>query len=484
MNKKILLSILLAISTGQVFSQNKTAELKDSVESYIKRGSLEITNDSLAEQYFSRKAYDKYFDKYFTQLNFDKDALNEGNAASLKITDNQTKLNLNLSKKSNSSIFTVGTALNISDNTGTLFTGSKPTAGTQFSLGYAHLIMGQRLLKFDYDKSVVNFKKRRKMLDSLRFLYVEKNPLAFEVLQNELASLRLKIDSIQNNIATAFSNADLNSWRDQLFKSLEDEEKVLKNIELLDFDNTVIIKTGEITEAAENAVVEKELNNYGITVARLQWISSGAAYQRFDYATYDSTLSFSKRVDSKSFDKFSFSGAYNLFWQRTNEWIKYRKTKGFNSFYGNIGYSASQVNSYEVLTESNLTTSRSIIRNDTVYQFSAQQKLRDVTGKSFTSFWQHKLSIQAIGMLGYKQFFGINISASTEISKAVAPLLNSRIGFLFKFIDADDEKSKVNFEIFLCFKDMSDTKNSGKSVWQNKQIGVSATVPFQKVFFR
>jgi hypothetical protein len=87
-------------------------------------------------------------------------------------------------------------------------------------------------------------------------------------------------------------------------------------------------------------------------------------------------------------------------------------------------------------------------------------------------------------MLGQNQFFGINATAAGEFAHTRQPVFNTHIGLLFHFLDASDEKSYVNFELFLAFSDMTDTAEKGKSVWQRKTVGITAAVPFQKVFFR
>jgi hypothetical protein len=87
-------------------------------------------------------------------------------------------------------------------------------------------------------------------------------------------------------------------------------------------------------------------------------------------------------------------------------------------------------------------------------------------------------------MFGTKQFVGLNVVSGGEFQSGNKPVFNLRSGLVFRFMNSEKEKSAVNFELFVSFRDMTDTQESGKSVWQNKLIGISANVPFEKVFFR
>jgi len=470
------------------FSQNNTlsklVEIGDSVAQYRLREITEIARDSAKEKYFSIGAYDRFFDKYFTQIKYERETFTEGNSASLKIQDNKTRLNLTLSKKAKNSIFSVGTSLNISDNSGVIFSGDRPTTGTELFGSFSFLIPGLRHLGFDGEQQDNNYRKRRAFLDSMWFVHSKKNPAYGNLLLNKLRiqdSLFKRYDSIVQNPGTL----DVLRYKDSLVSVIDAKLKTSKELEGLDNgEMTAADLAEEIKKAAEKSVIEKELSTNGVTSFRMSWFTTGLLYRRDNYATYDSLLNFSKRVNEKAFDKWLVNITYNFFWQRTDSWIAFRNSKFINSIYLNANYSLIRSNSYENLSEMSFSTTRTRLQNDTTYEFSTSKKLRDISGTEFTTRWVHRMGIVTTAMLGKKQFFGLNLSGTTDMSKAKKPVLATRLGLLFRFKDSENEKSLVNFELFLSLNDLTDTRQKNKTAWQRKEIGVSATVPFQKVFFR
>jgi hypothetical protein len=79
----------------------------------------------------------------------------------------------------------------------------------------------------------------------------------------------------------------------------------------------------------------------------------------------------------------------------------------------------------------------------------------------------------------------MNCPGNVEDSGENGTTFNSRFGLLFRFMDSSDQKSKVNFEVFLALTDFNNINKSKKDdVWDRRTIGISASVPFQKVFFK
>jgi len=483
MKRIIVLVFILPFYAAAQVDTIKLRVIADSVNNFTVTERRKIIDDSTEERYFSRKVYNRFFDKYFTQVKYERESFTEGNSASLKIAENKTRLNLTLSKKSGPFIFNVGTSLNISDNSGVLFSGDKPTAGTEFFGSFSYLILNSRSIGFTGPEQEINFRKRRALLDSIYAIHYTKNLLYGHVLNEKirvLDSMYKRYETILNTPGT--SNVLL--YKDSLLMNLEKLTKAKEEATRLDDGTTtaqkyvqnLILKTTELG-------INKELETEGVTVVRFSWFTGGIGYRKDSYATYDSSLQFSKRMGETTFDRVSLNVTYNLFWQRTDPWIRFNNYKFFNSIYGNINYTLARMNSFESLKEQALSASRTRVQNDTTYEFSTQKKLRDISGKKFEADWMHRIGVVITTMMGKKQFVGLNLSTQGEVQPDKT-VLNQRIGLLFRFIDSETQKSKVNFELFLAMNDLADKNKSGASAWQRKEIGVSANVPFQKVFFR
>jgi hypothetical protein len=489
---RLAVLIFLIGFSSLAYSQNTVIEDNDQVKnvdrlsreisSYLAQKRRDISIDSSEDRYFSTAAYDRFFDKYFTLLNYERSNFTEGNSAALDIKENESRLNLTLSHKVKSSIFSVGTAVNITDNSGVLFSGSGPSAGTQFSVNHSFLLRNFRLLEYFEENREQNYIERKHILDSLELLYKLKNPGQIRQLLQKKADLEKKKNDLENQLSTA-PEARKDSLRELLVNTVDD---ILKNREdlrsfsqLLVYDDFV----AALQKVTDDLSTERELLNKGVTSFRLRWISYGITYRRDNYATWDSTLSMAERVDEQGFNKWSLSAAYNFVYQRTKEYMAFNKRRTLNSLYLSGVYSLIRNNNFSGISDQDYFLRKQTIQADTLYELSSNKKLKDISGKKFEEHFDHQFALQGTALFGQKGFFGFNLRQELVVGKNL-PVYNSRIGTLFRFIDSKDEKSKVNFELFLLLSDLADNKASNKSTWQRKVIGIAATVPFTKVFFQ
>jgi len=485
--KTLLFFILVCFCFKSVYSQVDTTKIRQIgryVQTYHATALAELADDTLNERYFSKGAYDRFFDKYFTQIKYERESFTEGNSASLNVTDNKTRLNLTLSQKSDNWIFSLGTSLNISDNSGVLFSGDKPTAGTEFSASFSYLVPRWRFLKFQGPAQDNNYTKRRELLDSLNEVYYKRNPNYAYLLLEKIQNLNSLCNRYENIVNTEKDLRIKAAYRDSLVSAIDKRTKALQEAKSLDDGITSAEDfNAALTQKAEEMAIVKQLETDGVTLFRFRWLTGGVLYRRDSYSTYDSLLYFSKRIDSKNFDKWTLNATYNFFWQRTDSWIAFTESKFINSVYANINYSLIRTNTFEDLKDQTLAVTRIKVQNDTTYEFATQKKIRDISKKDFSTSWMHRIGAVGTAMIGKRQFFGINVSAQANI-KDETTVWNGRFGLLFRFKDSETEKSKVNFELFLALNDFSDEGKSNKSAWNRKEIGISANVPFQKVFFR
>jgi len=241
----------------------------------------------------------------------------------------------------------------------------------------------------------------------------------------------------------------------------------------------------ETTAKLESRLADLELSAPGLLKDRLQWISYGVSYRSESFSTYDSLKLPSDRF--KPFQQSIWAGyiAFNSFFETTDRFTQSRKNSKTMQFLRNVyfgmTYRVAGGNSYSTLDDITFTTIISKGQPDSLFQTSTTQTAKDVTGMKVEYLVVHKLGIQFSGMFTGSPV-GINILASGELQKTNI-VANFRIGTLFKYTDANDTKSKVNFELFLDLKDISDTRGTGKNAFDRSTIGVSANVPFKKLLF-
>lgn len=483
-----------SIMLGKALQPFKVAQ-----EQAIADDSSYMVDSDTVPRYLSKPAFNKFFDEYFTLLNYQRQSFAEGNSASAEVSDNSTRLNLTLSKKIHSSIISLGTVLNIKDNTGTLFSGDKPTSGTQINAGYS-LLLKKRRSNFSYNigEQRVNYRSRKETLDSLETLYMHRNPSLYLVLIDKLNEANNRQRNATEILRTneyllprtqtqaEYEQIDqtIRKSRDALETARADAAKITTELKKLKFDKSVNAFADEIQEKTIDQMVKKELRHEGMTQFSLHWLSFASSYKRELYDTYDSTLKFNTRVDSKSFNTWTFSATYNYYTAK----LPYNKKRNklalfFHSVYAGLSYAIATSNNYTGMDEANISIQTIETNKDSLYVFSTNKKLRDVSNNKFETYLVHKWGAQFTGMFGRGEFIGVNLITSLDREKSITTY-NLRSGLLFRFKNSDDTKPKVNFEIFLNLKDVGDNKDSDKSAWQRKQIGIATVIPFDKVFFK
>lgn len=463
----------------------RLAIIADSIEAFALREYTAIAQDSTDTLFFSPKAYDLYFDKYFTLINYERETFTDGNSAALKMSDNSTRLDLTFSTKVRNSIFSASTGLNVADNTGTLFSGSRPTAGTQFALNNSILISSQRSLGFDDGLRFQNYEARRAIIDSVYRLHVLANPHALPVLQGKLKTIQEKIAGYRAQISrTQGIQAEQVKYQDSLVSALASQEKLSKELAALVTYGYPVELAEAIMAKTQKVSRRRELLNPGTTLFQMVWLSMGVRYRRDNYKTYDEDLALRNRVGQQAFDGWGFTIGPNFYLQKNPDYHVFLPKKFLHSLYANVNYSFAATNNFLALKENTLTTLKSVSSNDTTYQFASDEKLRNITGLSFEKYYVHKIGFQVSGMFGKRPFWGLNFTSDVAISGETKPAYNTRLGALFKFIDSADQKARVNFELFLRLADLTDIGESGDSAWQRREIGITTSVPLQKVFFR
>lgn len=366
---------------------------------------------------------------------------------------------------------------------------------------------------------ILNWAKRRQLIDSVWRIYGQKNPVYGAMLKRQWTEVNTNITQFETSIQNSNTNllrlsdsilsipqpiarvdspryqtflnamqADsilLSRNQDLLITSIDKRLKLTQELSVLnDTTKTAIEISDKIKENLKKTGIERQLATDGVMSVRLVWLSGGINYRRDNYSTYDESLQFEKRIDKMPFDKWTFTGAINLLYQPTKYGMPYLRPMLRPSYYVGLNYSLVRTNNYEKIDEQNLNVIQTTTQGNTIYEFSTSKKTRNITGKSFSRSWLHKPAIVITALLGKKQLWGLNLSATFQFENQQKPIFNSRAGLLFRFKDSEKETSLVNFEFFFAFNDLGDIKNEGKSVWQRKQIGISTTVPFKKVFFR
>lgn len=550
--KKIIFGLLLlgsCIAKAQKISP-KDPVYKENLDTLIKY--MTALDEKLITQrnidctaVISPLVFNKFVENKFTYLSFERSELPTTNSASLDISDNATKLKLAFAKKFSDNnekikaIVSAGVQAKLGEGVSEIFKGNVPSSGTSIFLNGAFLhklktntviasgsggtlsppksLLGLRKRLTDYynanfaDKYNPVFldKKYRTLIEALKnieqeiengsatmpccnLLFEEKKRLEQRKWElerdqktgnNELIELIvIRIKQLETEICNC-TNENHAAAKTKFYKEKEEIEKQLLEVG---------ISEGTADDAAK-AIWDKYQTGYYDVVTKspiweyykLSWTNFGVTYSRSSYTTYDGTLGLNKRFGSKDFDAIGFKISHSWFRQNIQD------KRFVRSRYLGISYEPSLTNNYEDLTPKDIQKNI-VLANvpDTNYVNQTAKKARDITGKPYTTSWQHGLSAAYTAMFFKKANLGINLLFQSRFSEISKPVFNSKIGAIVSMANSDYDpedkktKAKVNFELFIQFPDMSDVGQSGKSVWQNRVIGISTNIPFNKIFLK
>ncbi|MEJ8843129.1 hypothetical protein WG954_12130 [Lacibacter sp. H375] len=434
----------------------------------------------------SNKNYSAFFDKYFTLLSFEKEGLPDGNSASLKTSSNDTKMNLNLSHKKAYTITNVGADLNLSSNTGSIFSGGDLTANSTYYIKASFLNSGFNKLWYDYDRRNEMLIKRNYRVNEIRQEYNANFVIKYTAIALQLKNADSIIAALYDKkMAGSFSEDD----KVLLIKTIEEKAKYKKALADAGLEGNIEEKIEAVKTQLDKEIYEIELSSNAWTAFRIGWFSGSVSYTKDKYITYDKNSLFEKKVGERLFDKWSLNASYNFLFERNSWWQQKIHPRGLRSIYLSASWTGSKDNNFSQIKETDFTTRQIFIRNtiasgDSSLEVVSTQKVKDITGKTFQTEWNNSLGIQSTLIFGKSNFWGVNLSTTGTFSRFRGPLFNGKAGILFRFIDSNDGKSKVNFEVFMQLRDWADNLRTNKTTWERKVIGISTTVPFNRVFFK
>ena len=438
----------------------------------------------------SRSVFNKYLDTKFTYLAYQRSTLPTGNSASLDLLDNSTQVKLAIAKKFSDSndrpiaIATAGVQAKIGDGIANIFNGNVATTGTTLFINFATLdphgspkrpIIKRRLAKFLNGKEVPTpFSKLVSTLSDYQSEFSQEYVKEFAQKYNCLLDRLSDLEKM--------TPANCPDYLEVL-KEKETIKKQLKDAGLADTDLSDILDgiTKKYEDGYYNLLAAKPAWDW----YHLRWLSGGLTYTRNTYVTYDSSRSLGKRFDSKDFDSWGLNLTLN--WYHEN----FEQLGFVRTWYANISYAPQLINSFTGLTAQSISANINAATSaDTTIVFQNAKSAIDISGVAYKTTWQHNFSAVYTAMFSKKKNVGINLLAQGQFSSVSKPIFNTRIGLLVALqnnnFDPDDKtsKAKVNFELFVQFPDMADAGGKGGSVWQNRVIGISTNIPFNKIFLQ
>lgn len=458
----------------------------DSLAKNLQKSTVKLRDDAekkfLNHELATLTSTQKHSENIFKQLAFEKGTLPVGNTVALDFSDNSTKLQLSLSKfkRFESGKILIGTGgvnAKVSDNISQIFGGGKISNSTSFFMNLAVLNRG---LQYKYvvgghDRgnevpTILGTLKNSlgNYINDFDFKYVHRLPQKIKSLVNRWHEIKgLLKDNLSNK-----------TIKDLIIEMESIEKELEKEAIGLDWKNKLV----EMTRQAENDIYNLEIDPAAWQWFKLKWLSGGIIYTRENIETYNNNLPFAKQFDNLPFDALEIIFAKHWFKQKSRDESGIFRTK-----YANISYKGRRVNSYSSLNPVDMEE-RTLkgIQNDSSIYIVQPRNVVDISKIGYRTGWQHNFGVTYSGM--FNSSFGIKLIGSLSIGQFIKPLYGTRFGFLFNLNNRDydnteNNKPKVNFEIFIQVTDMFGNNNLQKNIWKRKEIGINASIPFNKLFF-
>jgi len=432
--------------------------------------------------------FDMFINKYFSYLSTTTVGLPNGNSISLQPTTNSTRLEGNISHKNTYAIYNLGVKADFSNNIANLFSAGDVSGNTTFYTNISFLNTGKSLIEFNAngarsynDKKIYAIQAYNSNLLIKYGVNYSNDSLAYEKIKHRLDSLI----SMQNGKPGDSNASKIIMTRDSMYTAMAKLTAYGLNerAPYYTVEGHMDDITKQLTDSIQAIVDTMEVNNPAWLSFKFSWFSAGLTYSRPQYKTYDQALPYVSRVGDMTFNNTALTLGYNYILQRSDPYLNTMTKRLIKSFYLNAAYTiGNDLNLSHIDAQDFQTITRADSAN-TSYQFQQTSKVLDISGKSKQYDWMHTLGLQTTLVIARGNFMGITAGLTGTYSKFASPNYSGRLGLLFRFLNNTDQKSIVNFELFLSLPDWEDSKDKGTSTWQRKSVGINATIPFNKLFF-
>jgi hypothetical protein len=437
------------------------------------------------ERLFSPDYYNQFFSKWLSYVNFAKDGYPDGNSVLLAPSSSSTRLRTTLARKMSNVVFNAGAEANFNNNIANVFTKKDVTSATSFFSSFSILPNMSRKIRYDVDRGSQNDIDKLVLLDKILASAQKRYQVDYPVDSVAYTQLWDSVTAIKQAGKTPSPKllVDYYAARDKLSAYGFNENEGFYDAGFF----RARIKA--VKDSIQQVFDSIALNNDAIVNFKFSWFSGSFTYTRNDYTTYNGNAPFTKRIGDVPFDSLAFNAGFNFLFERTEKYQDHHGTnfwdkKWLRSVYFTANYNVARDVNYAHLNSVNVLGTQTVPGGtDTAYLLQSQNKAINITNIPKVTGWLHTFSVKTIVVLTKSELMGFDVGFNAGYGKLVQPIYSGQLGVLFRFTDSQNQKSKVNFELFLQLPDMADSQHSGQSTWDRKVVGINASIPFNKLFF-
>ncbi len=421
----------------------------------------------------STQSFRKLTEKYFSLAITDKDKTPIGTFASLDFTNNETKLNLNVTSNINSvSYLTVSTSLNVKDKTGSIFSNNTISSGFSGAIKYSIRRPNARI--FYYKENCVKLENAVNFQKEFGANSIKKDHAKLIAARKRYDQLQALVQHCGVGTLGAVSEKQAKECADAL------EEKTKLEQLFVEFNKK---NASGMAKAFQDSLVAFESENAIINGVGFWWATFLASYGSESYDLFDKTrIKPEASIFTETHNRFKIGGELNYFINLTDAYEgKYRLGRSRLISFGVYWENDNNIKGLKALkTPFTLITEA----NDTVHTTAASDKnvLYDASTTAFDQYGSVKFTLKYLTYWSKKRIWGLDLFTDvTTNDNLQGPLISAGAGIVFNIKASDETKPKVSFELFYKLVDITERLPTSKgAVIERNEIGITAAIPFQK----
>ncbi len=255
-------------------------------------------------------------------------------------------------------------------------------------------------------------------------------------------------------------------------QTIQVKEQLKKDLELkIDFFNNLYHK--ELLAKQYNKERLSLLKSFKFDAIHFNWFSFGAALQNNNFNQFiPSASTLDSQLVKQNYTTFSASVDWNYaHWDHyaSNNWFLTISAKGFisDNFSGLDKLELTDVRNY-----GDSLTTRSTSKKITAYSGSYRTKIFGMTGS--VDFYDYL----------FKNNSAMHYFGDATFKEGGYQVYNVGLGFLHSFQNADDDKTKINLELYFKLLDLSNTLNLNSNLLKRNEFGLRLAVPLNFFNFK
>lgn len=438
------------------------------------------------KQFISSYSMNRLIRQDLSKITLDKDGMPViGNYASIKYSDDNSKITLNtsiynpfrrnnLETKPILDILSINIKAGVSDGIASLFANKNASSGAGITAKWSFISR-----KTNYE----NYNRFQcESIDEYRRV-LRQNFLNAKAMHELTFETENDVFNAENNLLTEQLKVcrDKKDTANVVFRAMKLKQLALQK----KFNETVMARTRFDVDAQVDStykqLLEIETKNIKWDKYQVKWFDLDVGASGEKYYLFNKSNAISNQVEKQPFTFLTVGLSWNSFRSSGKGFFK-------NGLFLKYGYSISRTNS--LVGAETKEVSNTITIDTPGFQRKVNDK-RNVYDQPFLKSFTHNLNIQLTRYLDNNKSTGISMYSTLglEFDRFRSPLKFTKdpvwmvgTGYTLAFLDKEKAKAFVNIEVFLHFTDILNSAEDESKFYNRHSLGIKLGVPFNSIF--